>query len=152
MKSITEAIAELRALPSEELVSRYEAVCGKPPRVRNREHLWKRIAWKLQEQRFGGLSGVAKERLEVLIAQIDIPLDERTRNVTGRLAARPRATTSATLVRVWRGREIRATPVHGGFEVDGVLYRSLSAAASAITGTRWNGKLFFGLTSKRKAQ
>jgi hypothetical protein len=53
---------------------------------------------------------------------------------------------------VWRGREIRATPVDGGYEVEGVLYGSLSAAASAITGTRWNGKLFFGLTSKRKAQ
>jgi len=152
MKPITEEIADLRALPTDELVARYEAAYGKPPRARNREHLWKRIAWKLQEQRFGGLSSVARDRLEALIAQIDIPLAERTRTVTGRLSARPKASTTATLVRTWRGREIRATPVDGGFDVDGVLYRSLSAAARAITGSNWNGRLFFGLTDRKKAQ
>jgi len=32
-----------------------------------------------------------------------------------------------------------------GFEYNGQLYKSLSGAAFAITGTQWNGKKFFGV-------
>jgi hypothetical protein len=152
MKSIAEEVAALRALPVSELIARYELAFGQPPRVRHREYLWKRVGWKIQEQRFGGLSTAAKDRLEGLIAQIDIPIDEHMRTATGRLLARPTATTGATLVKNWRGTEYRATPVQGGYEVNGVLHRSLSAAAQAITGTKWNGRLFFGLTKTRRAQ
>ena len=34
-----------------------------------------------------------------------------------------------------------------GFEFDGEIYRSLSAIAQEVTGTKWNGFLFFSLTS-----
>ena len=47
-KSIAEEIAELRGLPLRDLVVRYKAVYGKPPRVKHRDHLWRRIAWKIQ--------------------------------------------------------------------------------------------------------
>ena len=48
MKSITDEIGELRGLPIPELVARYEAAFGRAPRVRHREYLWKRIAWRIQ--------------------------------------------------------------------------------------------------------
>jgi hypothetical protein len=37
------------------------------------------------------------------------------------------------------------TVLTDGFEHDGARYRSLSAIAKAVTGTQWNGLLFFGL-------
>ncbi len=74
VKSIAEEIAALRGLPVRDLVVRYKAVYGKPARVKHREHLWRRIAWKIQERAFGGLSGAAKRKLDELIAEIDIPL------------------------------------------------------------------------------
>jgi hypothetical protein len=40
-------------------------------------------------------------------------------------------------------RDIRYICFH--YELDGKQYKSLSAVARAITGTRWNGKLFFGV-------
>lgn len=51
----------------------------------------------------------------------------------------------AVLVREWRGRQERVTVVEGGFAWNGARYPSLSAAAQAITGTKWNGRRFFGL-------
>ena len=48
-------------------------------------------------------------------------------------------------VRDWKGVRHTATVVDGGFEWDGKLHSSLSAIARAITGTRWNGRRFFGL-------
>ena len=69
-KPIAEEIQELRVLPVPELVERYELVFGKPPRVKHRDWLWRRVAWKVQEQRFGGLSTVARRRLDELIDQL----------------------------------------------------------------------------------
>jgi hypothetical protein len=51
----------------------------------------------------------------------------------------------ALLVREWRGRLERVTVVDDGFAWNGASYRSLSAAAFAITGTKWNGHRFFGV-------
>src|SRR5262245_33467512 len=107
MKSVAEEIAELRAMNVPELVERYVAVFGKLPRTKQPRWLWTRIAWKIQEQRFGGLSQVAKERLEELIAEIDLPLGGERMQIK---RSRSNGTTlGTTLSRVYDGREIRAT-------------------------------------------
>ncbi len=150
-KSIAEEIAELRQLPVRDLVIRYEAAFGKPPRVKHREHLWRKVAWKIQEQRFGGLSGAARKKLDELIAEIDIPLvaeNAEQKKPVHRINGEPQVGT--TLVRIWRGREILATRTEEGWECDGVVHRSLTAVAKAVTGTHWNGKLFFGLTKRKE--
>ena len=51
-----------------------------------------------------------------------------------------------TLIREWEAREYRVTVTPEGlYALDGHLFKSLSAAARHITGTRWNGPKFFGL-------
>lgn len=153
MKTIRDEIAVLRTLPMPDLYARYEQLFDRPPRVKHREYIWKRCAWKIQEMRFGGLSEVAKRRLDELIAEIDLPLGELSRTTTGRLA-QPRKpdspTVGNTITREWRGREIRVLVIDSGFEFDGVVYRSLSAVAKAVTGTHWNGRLFFGLSERKR--
>jgi len=144
-------IAELQAMDVAHLAERYEAVFGKRPRVRHRAWLWKRIAWKLQEQRLGGLSKVAKARLEELIGEIELPPIEDV------VPPRPRHPNQGppkallpgmVLTRLWRDREIRVRVLKDGFEWEGQVLASLSAVARAVTGTHWNGRLFFGLTKR----
>ena len=55
------------------------------------------------------------------------------------------------LLREWQGVEHTVTVLAEGYEWQGRPYRSLSAIARAITGTRWNGLVFFGLKSHRSA-
>ena len=153
--TITEEIQELRGMPVPALVIRYETEFGKPPRSKHREHLWRRIAWKIQERRFGGLSQVAKAKLDELIGELDLPLGQKPQVVTGEIGKKSKPGMPAVgtvLTRVWRGTEIRATVVENGIEHDGVVHRSLSAAACAITGSHWNGRLFFGLTVRKGAR
>ena len=152
MKSISQEIAELREMNAPKLVERYRELHGREPRVKNRTWLWKRCAWKVQEQRLGGLSTVAKRRLEELIAEIDLPIGERQQTVTGALSSPTRAPqhqVGTVFSRTWKGREVRTVAVEGGYEYDGAVYRSLSAVAKAITGSHWNGRLFFGLTERK---
>ena len=153
MKSITQEITALRAMAVPELVKRYEDVYGKPPRVKHRDWLWRRIAWKIQEQRFGGLSTVAKKRLDELIAELDLPLNgERT--VRGKVNGRGTASdpvVGTVLVRKWREQEIHVTRTEEGWEHDGVLHRSLSAVAKAVTGSHVSGPAWFGLVPRKRA-
>lgn len=54
-----------------------------------------------------------------------------------------------TLVREWNGRVYRVEVSGDGYVLDGKTYASLSAVARHITGARWSGPRFFGLTGKR---
>jgi hypothetical protein len=152
--TITEEISELRAMDVAALVERYTAVFGKPPRVKHKDWLWRRIAWKIQEQRFGGLSEVAKRRLDELIAEIDLPLG-KGRTVRGKIEppAKPgNPQIGTTLTRTWRGKDLHVAIIEGGFAYEGVVYRSLSAVANAITGSHMSGRAFFGLAERKGAQ
>ena len=153
--TMLQEIAALRAMDTTALIAKYTELFGKPPRVKNREALWKRCAWKVQEARSGGLSESAKSKLEELIAQIDLPLGESQRSVAGVLAPTRTARTGAlsvgtTLTRTWHDQTIEVRVVEGGFEFGGIVYKSLSATAKAITGQHWNGPLFFGLVARKK--
>ena len=53
------------------------------------------------------------------------------------------------LIREYQGVEHSVTVLHDGYEWEGRPYKSLSAVARAITGTRWNGLVFFGLRNNR---
>ena len=48
------------------------------------------------------------------------------------------------IAREYKGRKIVVKVRDAGFEYEGKLYRSLSAIAREVTGTKWNGFLFFG--------
>ena len=76
MNTINQQIQELQNMTATQLSVRYEDLFGEPPRVRNKAFLRRRVAWKIQELEFGGLSEPAKARLDDLIAQIDLPLGD----------------------------------------------------------------------------
>lgn len=152
--TITAQIRALQTMAPQQLASSYEALFGRPPRVRNAAWLRRQVAWQLQARELGGLSDRAKARLDELVARIDLPLG-------GATPPRPRATLrqepknpliGTTLVREWHGQQLRVEVRDNGFEWNGALYRSLSAVAKAVTGAAWNGRLFFGLVQRRAAQ
>lgn len=138
MNPLTTELASLGALDTVALIERYETLYQRPPRARNRTHLLRRIAWKLQADRFGGLSITAQKQLDALMARIEFPIPAST------------ATNAPALIREWHGKRIVARPIEGGFEFEGNVYRSLSAVAKAATGAHWNGRLFFRLTESAK--
>ena len=88
MSTITQQIRELQNLTATQLSERYEDLFGKPPHVRNKAFLQRRVAWKIQELEFGGLSEPAKERLDDLIAQICDDLRKSATQLFARVAAR----------------------------------------------------------------
>ncbi|MBX3129309.1 MAG: DUF2924 domain-containing protein [Polyangiaceae bacterium] len=122
----------------------------------NRRYLRKRLAWRIQELAEGGLPASALER----IAQLGDDVPERWRM---RQAAQvqdlgtvqpieprdPRVPPVGTVLRrVFNGVAHEVTVCSEGFEHGGERFKTLSAVAKHITGTPWNGFLFFGLKKR----
>jgi len=159
--SVIRQIHRLREMTVGELRIEWERLYGSPTASRNRDYLWRRLAWRVQELAHGGLSDRATQRLEEL--DTDGLIRARTPNVGGDVAvpapveqpSRPvrdmRLPSPGTvIVREYKGRQLRLTVLDGGYELDGVVYGSLTEAARAATGSHWNGKLFWGLTERKR--
>ena len=143
-------LAQLAALPSKttpELKQLWRDLFDREPPPYNKPFLVKRLAYRIQELAYGGLSARAEAKLDRLIA------DEEAR-LNGKLAKRKgdRPIAGTRLIREWQGVEHTATVLDDGFEYQGRRYKSLSAIARAITGTRWNGPLWFGRRNPRSAK
>ncbi len=142
--TIPARLAALKTTPLPALKAQWRDLFGKEPPSNNRRYLESRLAYRIQELAYGGLKPETLRRLEILGEQYD------SDNVTTRRIrhdAKPVAGTR--LVREYRGIEHTVTVLADGYEWQGRPYRSLSAIARAITGTRWNGLVFFGLKSQR---
>jgi hypothetical protein len=135
-------LAALKGAPASALKARWRELFGNEPPQYNRRFLESRLAYRIQELAYGGLKRDTIERLRALAREhAKAPKDTR------RAADRPVAGTR--LVREWQGVEHHVTVLVDGFEYLGQPYKSLSSIARAITGTRWNGWVFFGLKNQR---
>ena len=139
-------LAALKTTPTTELKAQWRQLFGAEPPPYNRRFLESRLAYRIQELAYGGLKPQTIERLEALGEQLDGGRRDARRRPADRL---PIAGTR--LVREWQGVAHTVTVTRDGFEWQGRPYRSLSAVARAITGTRWNGWTFFGLKNHRGA-
>ena len=166
MKTMAARIRALQAMTVSELLAKYLEVFGEESRSRNKGYLFRKVAWRVQALAEGGLTERAKRRAAELANDADarlraprgafgdgtVPAPERTRTDSfGRVHDARLPLPGTVLTREYRGNTIRVTVLDEGFEHEGAVFRSLSAVARAVTGSHWNGYLFFGLTKTRVA-
>jgi len=136
-------LAALKTAPVAGLKQKWrELFDGEPPPY-NRRFLESRLAYRIQELAYGGISPETLERLDALADELEGKGPKRRNSLNNRPIAGTR------LIREYQGVEHSVTVRQEDFEYQGRPYKSLSAIARAITGTRWNGLVFFGLKNKR---
>lgn len=150
-QSVLQQIAELPTLPQARLKELWKEYFGVEPPAYRKGFLVRGLAHRIQELTYGGLSDAHQTRLDALIADADADAEdgEQGRKRPNKASAGDDLLLGTRLIREWKGVEHETTVVEGGFEYQGRRYRSLSAVARAITGTRWNGPMFFGLRTHR---
>ena len=138
-------LAALKSTPTPDLKKQWRELFDTEPPPYNRRFLESRLAYRIQELTYGGLKPATIERLEALGEQLD------GGNITlRRIRADDKPIAGTRLIREWQGAEHTVTVLNDGYEWQGRPYRSLSAIARAITGTRWNGWVFFGLKNTKR--
>ena len=154
-KVINAGIATLKNKTILELQKEYETLFdGQKASSDNKVYLVRRIAYRLQELEYGGLSQKAQNRIKELVGLYDpinnkairpkVSVETQTRTKTrGRDRRLPIPGTVIT--KEYRGKNIQVKVLENGFEYNGKIYKHLTAIAKEITGAHWNGFLFFNL-------
>jgi len=139
-------VAALKTTPTPDLKQQWRELFEKEPPPYNRRFLENRLGYRIQELAYGGLKPETRARLEALGEQLD-----GGNVVLRRIRADSRPLPGTRLIREYDGIQHVVTVRTDDFEYEGRPYRSLSAIARHITGTRWNGWTFFGLRSRGDA-
>jgi hypothetical protein len=156
---IINQIEGLRRVKVRELRDRYKEIFGEESRSNHKEFLFRRIAWRLQALAEGDLSERARQRAVEIAQDADLricgPKPEGTSpdGIGGRQSPssdRRVPLVGTLLIRHYKNRKITVQVLDGGFQYEDRFYKSLSAIAREVTGTQWNGYLFFGLKARTK--
>jgi hypothetical protein len=129
--SVLKQLAVLSKMSLEQLREKWLELFGGEPPFYKSQFMIKRLAYRIQELYYGGLSETAKAEQK---------------------SGADRILPGTRFVRIWNGKRYEVITGNDGFEFQGRTFRSLSAIAREITGTRWNGKLFFGLRNSPNAE
>jgi hypothetical protein len=136
-------LERIRAMPIVELRVLWRAKFkSAPPAAFGPDLLRRSIAYKIQEDAYGGLDRPTARLLIQLIAQYA--------KTPGKIALPRLIKSGAILVREWKGTSHRVTVAEVGFLYQERHYENLSEIARLITGTRWNGPRFFGLRTGKE--
>ncbi len=146
--SIPARLAALKTTPTPELKKQWRDLFESEPPAFNRRYLESRLAYRIQELAYGGLKPETVKRLERLGEELDGGDRVKSRR---RADHSDKPITGTRLLREWKGVEHVVTVTADGYEWQGRPYKSLSAIARAITGTRWNGPVFFGIKNQRRS-
>lgn len=165
LAALTRELAAVATLPVRDLRRRLAQLLGRPVHSNNRAYLIRKLSWHVRDQAEGH---PAPRTLQELLAAGPAALPERWRERFVAAGGTRQATlpvppavspdrdprlppAGATLGRAFRGTNHEVVVHEADFEYRGVRYRSLSAVARVITGTRWNGMVFFGLGGEARA-
>jgi hypothetical protein len=140
-------LAALKAMSVNELKTEWQALFDAPAPNNSRTFLESRLAYRIQELIYGGPDKQTRRLLDLLADEVEGTLTRKAQ------IADPRNPVVGTkLIREWDGIAHTVTVLKEGFEWGGQRYKSLSAVARAITGTRWNGYRFFGLRELKRGE
>ncbi len=153
-------VRELRTMTHTELQARYLEVFGTPTRSTHKQYLIKRVAWQVQANAHGALPEDVRQRA---IAEADFndlrrspppPRQAPTAVERALESALPSQNTNGLAVgtelrRLYKGRVLAVLVRRDGFEFEGEVFPSLTAVATKVTGSHWNGLAFFGVRRSR---
>ena len=148
-------IMDLKQKSLGELKAKYEELFPdqKAP-SNNKVFLWRKIAYRIQELEYGGISAETQTKIQQLIQQFD-PINNRALRPDNApekqlkksaLSRDKRLPIPGTvIIKEYKGIKLEVKVLESGFEYNNKTYKSLTAIARGITGAHWNGYLFFSL-------
>ena len=141
--SVLRQLAALQTMTLDQLRDKWLDLYGAKAPKYKKGFLIKRLAYRIQELYYGGLSEQVKAHLQKVAA--NDPVAVFNRRIPEVRKTKEIVLPGTRMIRIWNNRRYEVIAQTDGFVFEGRVFKSLSAVAREITGTRWNGKLFFGL-------
>lgn len=154
-RTVSDLVNSIPALARGDLIQRWKAYYGAVPhKMISTRLLVLAVAYAVQVEQHGGMAKRTHKQMLRLAEAAGVSLEtpsaetsppRRRKPMRRGSGARPRSGTR--FVREWNGKSHVVEVLDKGFVWQGKTYRSLSAIATLITGTRWSGPRFFGVAS-----
>jgi hypothetical protein len=131
-------VAQVTALMGLDLVTlrdEWRKLFGTEPPGYGKDMMRRRLVYRVQELAYGSLPDSIRQKL----GDIDAGIKRKHKTKDGIPIA------GSVIIREWGGVRHEVTVLADGFEYRGRKWRSLTQIAKTITGTQWNGPMFFGL-------
>lgn len=135
-ESVLSQLSSLKMMDTADLIEMWNNLFQTPPANKQKPFLIRKISWRIQELAYGGLSEDTKAKLRSLQKTMDRSTTSNNKNMPS---------VGTQFIRHHGGEEHRVMALKDGFEYRGCKYKSLTAIATKITGTKWSGPKFFGL-------
>ena len=143
-----DVIEQLQQLSREELIKKWKKLFKtNSPQHARKEFLIKHIVWELQAKKQGGYSAQTQKQLDKLADKLATKQEVSETDIkeTTKQTSILEIKAGTKLIREYKDEKHEVITLEKGFEYRTKPYKSLSAIAKEITGTQWNGKLFFGV-------
>ena len=157
---LNQHIDQLRHMTTAQLQLKYRELFGQPSHSNHKDYLFRRVAWRMQAVAEGGLSERARAYAREIATDADLRLCAPKKPIETQPAVRvanaskpldPRVTPPGTqLIKQYKDETVTVTVLEDGYQYGEHVYKSLSAIARRVTGTQWNGYLFFGLRLRQE--
>jgi hypothetical protein len=118
---------------------------GEAPKFRSRDLMSRAMAYRLQVEASAPLPAARRRQLAELAMRFQ---NDRRFTPAPVLQLKP----GSAIVREWGGVRHEVVATDTGFAYAGEAFSSLSKVARRITGTAWNGQVFFGLKPRPGAK
>lgn len=136
---VIKQITRLQGMSPQELKAVWDKFFDHPPEISSRQHMLAKLAYKIQELAYGGVDGETKNKIRACAKEV----------VKGELKNKKSSKFSpmvgTRIIKEYRGKTHEVLVVTDGFAYEGTTFRSLSAIATKIAGTKWNGLKFFNV-------
>ena len=159
-RELNEHIDQLRDMMTAQLQRKYRELFGQPSHSNHKDYLFRRVAWRMQAVAEGGLSERARAYAQEIATDADLRLCAPKKPIETQPAVRvanaskpldPRVPPPGTqLVKRYKKDTLTVTVLEDGYQYGERVYKSLSAIARQVTGTQWNGYLFFSLGRRQE--
>jgi hypothetical protein len=157
---LNQHIDQLRQMTTAQLQLKYRELFGQPSHSNHKAYLFRRVAWRMQALAEGTLSERAREYAREIAADADLRLcapkqaietEPPIRVANGSRQLDPRVPPPGTqLIKRYKDETLTVTVLEDGYQYRERVYKSLSAIARQVTGTQWNGYVFFGLRLRQE--
>ena len=140
--SVIKQVVALQNMRSCDLEAMWDKFFNHPPEVASRQHITAKLAYKIQEMAYGGVDSKTEEKIKSCAKEIPTLVElKKTRKFSLMVGTK--------ITKEYHGKLHEVFVVKEGFSYNSEIYKSLSAIASKIAGTKWNGLKFFAVGGKK---
>lgn len=139
--TIIKQITKLQSMSVQELENIWRTMFDHEPEVNSRKYIIGKIAYRIQELAYGALATETEDKIKACAKETQ----KKSVAPSSKNQKKFHPTIGTIIVKKYHDKLHEVMVVNEGFSYGGMVYKSLSAVACKITGTKWNGLKFFGV-------